>query len=161
MQPTDGLMDSVMGKLAEVRWVTGPATAAEKALVNTYIQDSDDDADTTTNEIDAFEKRLAARPAARPPNRAAAPIGTGKETRKEPPAHLLHLLDISAGKAIEHDANGLDFFSPEPVSRKFDGFSEAGKTTMKWPDDSTRSKSNSMNSDEDLKNNSRIIYEEI
>lgn len=70
-----------------------------------------------------------------------------------------HLLTSVATLVIEHEASGLDVFSPEPVSRKVDGFFEAGKTTMKWPDVSIRIKSNSMKSVEDQYKNSRMIYE--
>jgi len=89
--PVDNIMEAVGARLAQSKLVSGPATAAEKAFVNEYLVDSDDDADAMSSEIDAFERRLAAggsRPA-----KPSKPAAATQAQKKEAPHHLMHLLD--------------------------------------------------------------------
>ena len=69
---TDQAMQATMQALAGARLAGGPATAAERAAtgVDTYLVDSEDEAETNTSAIDDFERRLAAR---QPPS-GVAPV---------------------------------------------------------------------------------------
>ena len=65
-------MEATMAALAGAQLVGGPATAAERAAtgVDTYLIDSDSDAEAeTVTAIADFERRLAARQ--QPPSSAA------------------------------------------------------------------------------------------
>ena len=88
-------MDSVAASLASATLVDGPATASERAALNEYIVDSDDNEDAGA-EIDAFERRLAARqsPAEQSQPRSQ-PAPAQRAGAKPVPHHLLGLIDGS------------------------------------------------------------------
>eukprot|EP00966_Prymnesium_polylepis_P018157 418844-Prymnesium_polylepis.1 len=79
-------MDSAAARLANARLATGPA------LVDDYLCDSDEDAETTSAEIDQFERRLASGAPKPAPVKQAASSGAGQQ-QKPIPQHLLDLLD--------------------------------------------------------------------
>lgn len=88
-------MESVGASLSQANLVTGPATAAERALEDNYLSDDDEDAYTTSAEIDAFEKRMVKAGAVPPPPDSARTLPASAVPPQKPdvPIHLLHLLD--------------------------------------------------------------------
>ena len=86
-------MDQVAHSLASATLVSGPATAAERAQVDSYIVDSENEDETTSSEIDAFEKRLAAQKPAERAQRSEPTLPAQRSGAKPVPHHLLGLLD--------------------------------------------------------------------